>query len=91
MKNIARWTVFTVATTVLWLAGGFCYLVLSRLYAGLQTPTIMLTAMFVMASASAIAAITYAAKLDEREEAEAAALAAKRARGPAAPGGRLQR
>lgn len=73
MKNLARWTVFTAVTTLTWLGGGFLYIVLSRHYLGLQISTIMLVLIVLMASATALAAIVYAAKLDEEDDPEIAA------------------
>jgi hypothetical protein len=88
MKNFARWTMFTVATTLVWLVGGFLYLVLSRLYAGLQLPTLMLFALVVLGAATALAAINFAAKLDEEQDPEQAATTVRRARPkiPSLPG-----
>lgn len=85
MRNIARWTVFTAVTTLAWLVGGFIYLVLSRLYAALQLPSAMLFALVAMATVSALAAISYAAKLDDEVNPEEAATAARRSR-PKLPG-----
>ncbi|MFC3692015.1 hypothetical protein [Chenggangzhangella methanolivorans] len=87
MRTIASWTAFAAATTLVWLVGGFSYLFLSRLYDGLQIPTMKLFALFVMSAATSLAAISFASKLDERDDPEAADMAARRAR-PDERGGR---
>ena len=85
MRNLARWIVFAAATTLIWLVGGFGYLVLSRLYAALQIPTMMMFALFAASAATALAAISYAARLDEEQDPEAAAMTAQRGIGIPSP------
>lgn len=77
MKTFGRWIGFTFATLVTTLLGAFVLLYLSRLYGALQAPVFVLSALVIYSAVVAVAAINYAIKLDEADEAEAARLAAR--------------
>lgn len=77
MEITVRWTIFAGAVAIMWTTTGFAYLVLSRLYGSMQTTAVMFSALVVMSFVTALAAIAYAARLDEKADADAAPLAAR--------------
>jgi ABC-type transport system involved in cytochrome bd biosynthesis fused ATPase/permease subunit len=78
MNTFARWTAFTLAIAVTAVAGSCLLLVMSRLYGELQSPAFIFGALVAFCACVTLAAIAYAAKLEEDqaaiEEAEAARL-----------------
>lgn len=78
MSTFARWTAFAVGVAVAAIAGSCLLLVLSRLYGALQSPAFVFGALVAFCACVTLAAIAYAAKLEEEqvaiEEAEAARL-----------------
>lgn len=73
MRNAVRWTIFTLATAIVGLGTAFGLMVLGRLYGGLQAPAFVLTTLLLYCIGVTLAAISYAAKLQDAKDEELAA------------------